>query len=177
MGPDHAAQRFDPIEVGLVTGRTSPVEPERSSEEKVSPALLSEYEDANQNRSLTAGLGGTCIAILTFVLIFLYDRAAAGQINNLLYQATLLNIVVSLFLISLSSLNYWFVMEALRNRNPRAPAYERRADGFFASSLVLLLLEPSLILITVKLYYIGAVAVILWAVGILALGAGWREVR
>jgi len=148
-----------------------------SSEENVSPAHLTEYEDANENRSLTAGLGGTCIAILTFVLIFLYDRAAAGQINNLLYQWTLLNIVVSLFLISLSSLNYWFVMEALRNRNPRASTYERRADGFFASSLVLLLLEPTLILVTVRLYYVGAVALVLWVVGFLALALGWREVR
>jgi len=151
--------------------------PAPSAEESVSPAHLTEYEDANQNRSLTAGLGGTCIAILTFVLIFLYDRAAAGQINNLLYQATLLNIVVSLFLISLASLNYWFVMEALRTHHPRAPVYERRADGFFAASLVLLLLEPTLILVTVKLYYVGAVAVVLWVVGVLALASGWREVR
>jgi hypothetical protein len=135
------------------------------------------YQDANENRSLTAGLGGTCIAILTFVLIFLYDRWTAGAINNILFQWTLLNIVVSLFLISLSSLNYWFVMEALRTNHPRATSYQRLADGFFASSLVLLLLEPSLILITVRLYYVGGVAVALWVVGILALWRGWREVR
>jgi hypothetical protein len=148
-----------------------------SAEDSVSPARLTEYQDANENRSLTAGLGGTCIAILTFVLIFLYDRAADGQINSVLYQATLLNIVVSLFLISLSSLNYWFVMEALRNRLPRAEIYERRADGFFASSLILLLLEPTLILMTVRLYYVGAVALALWGVGIVALSLGWRDVR
>jgi high-affinity Fe2+/Pb2+ permease len=157
------------------TGVTPPSVP--SAEESVPPAHLIEYQDANENRSLTAGLGGTCIAILTFVLIFLYDRAAAGQINSLLYQATLLNIVVSLFLISLSSLNYWFEMEALRTHHPRASVYERRADGFFASSLVLLLLEPTLILLTVRLYYVGGVALVLWAVGIVALSQGWRDVR
>jgi hypothetical protein len=147
------------------------------SEGTVSPQRLAMYEDANENRSLTAGLGGTCIALLTFVLIFLYDRNTAGQINNLLFQATLLNIVVSLFLISLSSLNYWFVMEALRTDHPGATKYEKRADGFFAASLVLLLLEPSLILTTVQLYYVAAVAVALWMVGILVLGQGWFEVK
>lgn len=135
------------------------------------------YKDANENRSLTAGLGGTCIAILTFVLIFLYDRAAAGQINNLLFQGTLLIIVVSLSLISLSSLNYWFVMEALRTSPSRATDYQQRADRFFASSLILLLLEPTLVLVTVRLYYVGAVALVLWVVGILVLSLGWRELR
>ncbi len=155
----------------------SPAGGELGSEGTVPPARLAMYEDANENRSLTAGLGGTCIAILTFVLIFLYDRANAGQINKFLFQATLLNIVVSLFLISLASLNYWFVMEALRTKHPRASNYERRADLFFASSLVLLLLEPTLILLTVKLYYVGAVALVLWAVGILFLALGWRELK
>jgi O-antigen/teichoic acid export membrane protein len=147
------------------------------AEGRIRPADLPMYEDANENRSLTAGLGGTCIAILTFALIFLYDRAAAGQINNLLYQATLLTIVVSLFLISLSSLHYWFLMEALRTNPARATVYQQRADGFFATSLVLLLLEPTLILLTVGLYFVGAVALGLWVVGILFLGRGWREVR
>lgn len=143
----------------------------------VHPSNLAMYNDANENRSLTAGLGATCIAVLTFVLIFLYDRANAGQINGVLFQATLLIIVVSLSLISLSSLNYWFVMEAFRTAPSRAPAYQRRADGFFASSLVLLLLEPTLILLTVKLYYVGGIALALWVVGIIVLALGWRELR
>jgi high-affinity Fe2+/Pb2+ permease len=135
------------------------------------------YNDANENRSLTAGLGGTCIAILTFVLIFLYDRANAGQIDNLLYQTTLIIIVVSLSLVSLASLNYWFVMEALRTTPSRATVYQQRADWFFASSLILLLLEPTLILLTVRLYYVGGVALALWGVGIAVLSFGWRELR
>jgi hypothetical protein len=155
----------------------SPKDSDQSAEASVPTARLAMYEDANENRSLTAGLGGTCIAILTFVLIFLYDRSTAGQINPILFQATLLNIVVSLFLISLASLNYWFVMEALRTHHPKASSYERRADLFFASSLVLLLLEPTLILVTVHLYYVGGAAVLLWVVGIAALAIGWREVR
>ena len=124
----------------------SPVAAGTNGGGSVHPTDLAMYNDANENRSLTAGLGGTCIAILTFVLIFLYDRATAGTINNLLFQGTLLVIVVSLSLISLSSLNYWFVMEALRTSPSRAAVYQQRADGFFASSLILLLLEPTLIL-------------------------------
>ena len=68
-------------------------------------------------------------------------------------------------------------MEALRTRHPGAGSFERRADLFFASSLVLLLLEPSLILVTVKLYYVGAAAVALWVAGIVALSHGWRELK
>jgi hypothetical protein len=166
-----------PIIWWVVTSNGSPTAPTRSAERSVPPADLAMYEDANENRSLTAGLGGTCIAILTFDLIFLYDRAAAGQINNLLFQSTLLNIVVSLSLISLSSLNYWFVMEALRTTPSRAINYQRRADGFFASSLVLLLLEPTLILATVHLNYVAAAALALWVVGVLFLALGWRELR
>jgi pheromone shutdown protein TraB len=146
-------------------------------EENIPPTERGLYKDANENRSLTAGLGGTSIAILTFVLIFLYDRAASGAINDLLFQWTLLNIVVSLFLISLSSVNYWFVMEALRTNHPGAPRYLRRADGFFAASLVLLLLEPTLILVTVGLYYVGGAALALWLVGMVVLWLGYRDVR
>ncbi len=143
----------------------------------IPPADLPKYKDANENRALTAGLGGTCIAILTFVLIFLFPLENAGQINDLLFQSTLLIIVVSLSLISLASLNYWFVMEALRTTPSRAMDYERRADGFFASSLILLLLEPTLILVTVHLYYVGAAALALWGVGVVFLALGWRDVR
>jgi len=160
-----------------VLGSPSAVEPDTSSEASVPPARLAEYEDANENRSLTAGLGGTTIAILTFVLIFLYDRDQAGQINNVLFQWTLLNIVASLFLISLASLNYWFVMEALRTHHPGVGSYARRADLFFASSLVLLLLEPTLIFMTVRLYYVGGISAVLWLLGILALSLGWKELK
>lgn len=141
------------------------------------PSNLALYNDANENRSLTAGLGATVIAVLTFALIFLYDRAADGQISELLFQGTILVIVVSLSLISLSSLNYWFVMEAFRNAPARATFYQRRADGFFAFSLILLLLEPAMILITVKLYVLGGVAVALWLVGMIVLARGFRELR
>lgn len=158
--------------------------PERSSAGSSSiapsaahPADLPKYKDANENRALTAGLGGTCIAILTFVLIFLFPLQTTGQISNLLFESTLLIIVVSLSLISFASLNYWFVMEALRTTPARAAAYERRADGFFASSLILLLLEPTLILVTVRLYYVGEAALALWVVGVVLLSSGWRELR
>ena len=158
-------------------GEESPGGSATALDGKVHPSNLAMYNDANENRSLTAGLGATVIAVLTFALIFLYDRANAGQVNDLLFQATLILIVVSLSLISLASLNYWFVMESYRNRPSRAPTYERRADGFFASSLVLLLLEPTMILLTVRLYFVGAIALASWVLGMVVLAVGWRELR
>jgi len=160
-----------------VAGTSQLIPPEPIVEGSVHPSNLAIYNDANENRSLTAGLGATCIAVLTFVLIFLYDRANAGQVNDLLFQGTLLVIVLSLSLISLSSLNFWFVMEALRNRPARAKVYQRRADGLFASSLVLLLLEPALILLTVRLYLLGGVALAFWVAGLAVLARGWQELR
>ena len=87
------------------------------------------YQEAISNRSLTAGLAGTSIAILTFVMFFLYDRWWRGEINNLLFQWAVLNIVVSVFLISLASMNFWFVMEALRSNHPAPAKYLRRAES------------------------------------------------
>ena len=47
-----------------------------------------EIATANVNRSYS--LAATSIAIFTFMLIFLYPKFASGQINALLFQATLL---------------------------------------------------------------------------------------
>lgn len=142
----------------------------------ITAADLPSFEYADSNRTLTAGLAGTCVVMLTFVLIFLYDRAASGAINSLLFRLTLLNVVLTVFLLSVASVNYWFLMESLRSNHPRAAVYLRRADGCFAASLVLLLLEPALILYTIQLYDVGAVAVGLWLVSIMVLILGWRDV-
>jgi len=135
------------------------------------------YKDATDNRSLTSGLAATCVAILTFVLFFLYGPWNSGTINNLLFQWTLINIVVALFLISLASMNFWFVMEALRSNHPRPAKYLRRAEVFFSVGFILLLLEPGLILVTAKLYYAGALAIALWVALLVLLPSGWRDSR
>jgi hypothetical protein len=136
-----------------------------------------QYRDANDNRSLTAGLAGTCIAILTFVMFFLFDRWKHGEVNDLLFQWAVLNIVASMFLVSVSSMNFWLVMEALKSNHPRPGKYQRRAEVTFASSWVLLLLEPTLIFAAVGLVYATAVAFALWLVGTILLGMGWSDAR
>lgn len=157
-------------DVTSTPGLVAAGEPDRAFDEAA-------YRDANDNRALTAGLAGTCIAILTFVMFFLYDRWAHGSINSLLFQWTLLNIVVSLFLVSLSSMNFWFVMEALRSKHPRPTKYQKRAEAFFGISWALLMLEPTLILTTVGLYYAALVALALWLIGDAFLASGWRDAR
>jgi hypothetical protein len=138
---------------------------------------IDEYKDANDNRSLTSGLAATCVAILTFVLFFLYGPWTSGSINTLLFQWTLVNIVVSLFAISLASMNFWFVMEALRTGHPQPTKYVRRAEAFFSVGFILLLLEPGLILVTAKLYLAGALAVAFWGALLVLLPTGWRDAR
>ena len=135
------------------------------------------FSEARDNRSLTAGLAGTCIAILTFVLFFLFGRGESGGPNSLLFQWTLVNIVVGLFLISLSSMNFWFVMEALRSNHPEPGKYLRRAERFFGLGWLLLVLEPTLILVTVGLYVAGLIAFAFWIVVAVLFVQGWRDAR
>ncbi len=135
------------------------------------------YNYASSTRALTAGLAGTCVAILTFVLFFLYPRWTSGEINGLLFQWTALNIVVSLFLMSLASALYWMVMEGMLAHHPRTPGLLRRADALFMASVMLLFLEPALILWTVAVYYVAGAAIALWFGMIAILVLAWRWFR
>ncbi len=142
-----------------------------------SPLDQVKYGYASSTRALTAGLAGTCVAILTFVLFFLYPRWTSGEIGTLQFQWTLLNIVVSLFLMSVSSALYWMVMEGLVARHPRTPGLTRWADRMFTASVLLLFLEPALILWTVAVDYVAEAALALWFVMILILVFAWRWFR
>ena len=133
------------------------------------PFDLIKYNAASSTRALTGGLAGTCIAILTFVLFFLYPRWTSGAINGLLFQWTLLNIVVTTFLMCMAAMLYWMVMEAMVAHHPLMPGLSRRADDLFLVSTVLLLLEPALILFTVGVDYVAGAALGLWFVVLLIL--------
>jgi len=52
---------------------------------------------ASSNVNRTYSLAATTIAIFTFMLIFLYPRFASGEINALLFQATLVVMGVATF--------------------------------------------------------------------------------
>jgi hypothetical protein len=127
------------------------------------------FEYANENRQATISLGGTGVAILTFLLIFLYGRFSSGGADALLFQVTLAAVVVSIFLLGVSGSYYYFLIEALERKQPNAAVFLQRADSSFVSGIVLLLLEPALILFTLQIYVVGSLAVGLWAVSMVII--------
>ena len=60
---------------------------------------------ANVNRSYL--LGGTNIAIFTFILFFLYPKFESGRINPLLFQFTLIAMGVAAFSLVFAALHYY----------------------------------------------------------------------
>jgi O-antigen/teichoic acid export membrane protein len=133
------------------------------------------YQDAKDHRSLATGLAGTSVAILTFVMFFLYDRWNTHQLNDLLFQWSIINILASLLLVSLAAMNSLFVMRALRSNHPQPEKYQRRAAGFFAGGWILLMFEPTLILVTVGVYVAALVALSFWLITLLLFGMGWGD--
>src|SRR5271155_2791273 len=121
-----------------------------------------DIEYANINRTIAWGLVGTCIAILTFLLIIYYDVASAGEFDPLLFQLSLSVVTISLFLMSFAGSYYFRVVLPIRKKDMKAAYHIRVADNLFFLGFMSLAAEPPLILLTVKLYYAAAIAVILW---------------
>jgi len=139
------------------------------------PSDEDQFSAATSTRSLTAGLAGSCVALLTFVLIFLYPRWMSGEVNDLLFQATLLTIVLAMFMMSISTVLFWMVMEAIMASHPLMPSLIGAAEGTFMTGTILMLLEPALILFTVRVNYVAAAALALWvaAIAVIALARHW----
>ena len=117
---------------------------------------------ANVNRSYS--LAATSIAIFTFVLIFLYPRFASGEVNAVLFQATLIVLGVATFAFVFATFHYYgssltnVVDDADRAR------YARRGDRLWLLGSALLYLDPSLVLLTVGLLGVGLVWLALWLI-------------
>src|SRR5947209_1039544 len=118
---------------------------------------------SNVNRSYS--LAATSIAIFTFMLVFLYPRFASGEVNALLFQATLVVMGVATFSFVFSSLYYYGsslgggrIDDAVRAR------YARRGDRFWLLGYTLLFLGPTLILFSVGLLVVGSAWFALWLV-------------
>ena len=120
---------------------------------------------SNVNRSYS--LAATSIAIFTFMLIFLYPKFANGEINALLFQATLIVMGVATFSFALASFHYYGSSLGGRIDDAQRAAYSRRGDRFWLLGCTLLFLDPSLILFSVKLLVVGSVWLALWLVYIL----------
>lgn len=123
--------------------------------------MTDDLASANVNRSYS--LAGTSIAIFTFILFFMYPRYASGEVNPLLFQATLLVMGVATFSFVFASFSY-YCAAAGRMEAPERALHSRRGDQFWLLGYTLLFLAPSLILFAVGLGLVGSVWLALWLV-------------
>ena len=117
---------------------------------------------SNVNRSYS--LAATSIAIFKFMLIFLYPRFASGEINALLFQATLVVMGLATFAFVFASLYYYGSSLGSRIDDAERAVYSRRGDRFWLLGYTLLFLDPSLILFSVGLLVVGSAWFALWLV-------------
>ena len=127
--------------------------------------MREEIATHNVNRSYS--LAATSIAIFTFILFFLYPRFASGEINALLFQATLTVMGVATFSFVFSSFYYYCCSLGSRIDDAEPALYFRRGDRFWLLGDVLLFLVPSLILFTVGLLAVASAWFALWLVYLL----------
>jgi hypothetical protein len=115
---------------------------------------------SNVNRSYS--LAATSIAIFTFTLIFLYPRFASGEVNAVLFQATLVVMGMATFSFVFASFYYYGSSLGGRIGDAERARYSRRADRFWLLGSTLLFLDPSLVLFSVGLLVVGSAWLALW---------------
>jgi hypothetical protein len=120
---------------------------------------------SNVNRSYS--LAATSIAIFTFMLIFLYPRFASGEVDAVLFQATLVVMGLATFSFVFASFYYYGASLGSRIDDAERAVYSRRGDRFWLLGYTLLFLDPSLILFSVGLLVAGSVWFALWLVYVL----------
>jgi hypothetical protein len=122
-------------------------------------------ETAKRNAYVMPGIAGTCVAIFTFLLFFLYPRLLSGEVNPILFRLTVGVIVLTMFFFMYAgSYYYTFVGSLARDDKRRSTAYIDRADRCAVVALVLFVLAPALILFTINLSDLGSFALLLWFV-------------
>ena len=119
---------------------------------------------ANVNRSYS--LAASSIAIFTFMLFFLYPRFASGEINALLFQATLVVMGVATFSFVFTSFYYYCASLSGRINDSDRAKYSQRGDRIWLVGYSLLFLAPSLILFSIGLLAVGSVWFVLWLVNL-----------
>ena len=117
---------------------------------------------AASNVNRTYSLAATSIAIFTFTLIFLYPRYVSGEVNALLFQATLLAMGVATFSFLVAALFYYGSSLGDRIDATERAEYNRRGNRLWVVGVILISLVPSLILFTVWLLIVGAVWFTFW---------------
>jgi hypothetical protein len=121
-------------------------------------------ELAASNLNRTYSLAGTSIAIFTFMLIFLYPRFASGEVNALLFEATLFVMALATFSFVFASLHYYGSSLGGRMDDAERARFARRGDRFWLLGYTLLFLAPSLVLFSVGLVVVGSAWFALWLI-------------
>ena len=134
-------------------------------------------ELATSNVTRSYSLAATSIAIFTFMLFFLYPRFAHGEINALLFQATLVVMGVATFSFVFASLYYYSASLGSRVDDAERAQHSRRADRFWLLGYTLLFLAPSLILFSVGLLAVGFTWFALWLVYLLFVARHFPRVQ
>src|SRR5687767_1882742 len=104
---------------------------------------------ANVNRAYV--IGGTNIAIFTFMLFFLYPRFENGSIDPSLFQFTLIVMGVAAFAFVFATLHYYRCSLGGGMSEADRTSYARRADRFWLLGYTMMLLAPSLVLFLIGL--------------------------
>jgi len=130
---------------------------------------------ANVNRAYS--LAATSIAIFTFMLFFLYPRFAKGEINALLFQATLVVMGVATFSFVFASFYYYSASLGDRIDDAERATYSRRGDRFWLVGCTLLFLGPTLVLFTIGLLAVASVWFALWLVYLLFVMRNFPRVQ
>lgn len=117
---------------------------------------------ALSDRSMIGTLVGTSIAILTFLLFFLYPRSLSGEVNPALFQTTITVILAAIFSFGASALYRHITITTPVKSGPKAQLRFRRAELFFSLAFALMLLEPTFVLFTLRLVPVAFIALGLW---------------
>jgi hypothetical protein len=115
---------------------------------------------ANVNRSYQ--LTAISIAIFTFMLGFLFPRYASGEIQPLLFQATLAVMGLATFSFVFAALHYYASSLGDRIDDAMRATYARRGDRLWLFGGTMLLLAPGVVLLSVGLVVVAALWLGLW---------------
>ena len=119
-------------------------------------------ETANLDVSRVVTLVGTSIAIFTFLLFFLFPRFASGEIDPILFQVTLTVIGVAIFSLVYAGLFFYTLTLPYYLNSAESVAIQLKGDLFWLIGYSVLLLEPTLILLTVRLWIVALAWMALW---------------
>jgi uncharacterized membrane protein len=114
---------------------------------------------ANVNRAGT--LLGSTIAVFTFLLFFLYPRYSSGQIDPVLFQATLVVILLTILSFSLCII-FCYRIGVLKLSSAERNSSMRWGALTWIMGTLFMVLEPPLILFTIGLTLVAIVALIAW---------------